>query len=71
MKKLEKSERDLLEEINNKLEDLLSLFAIQGKDIDIQIKILTKKRYKPKDIANLLGLTPNAVRVRKFRKNRM
>lgn len=70
MNKDERTERELLIEINNKLHDLLSHFVIQGKDIDIQIKILTKRGYKPRDIASFLGLTPNAVRLRKFKKNK-
>lgn len=70
MKKIEKSERELLEEINRKLEDLVSLIAIQGKDTDTQIKILIKRKYKPREIASFIGLTPNAVRLRKFKKLR-
>lgn len=70
MKKLEKSEKDLLIEINNKLQDLISLYVIQGKDVDDQIQILTKRGYKPTDISTILGLTPNAVRLRKFKTNK-
>jgi len=60
----EKNERELLEEINAKLEKILGVLAIQNiKDVDSKIKILKNLRLSSGEIGTLLGL--ENVRVRK------
>ena len=61
----EKSEKELLEEISKKLDKLIGILAIQGKDKDEQIKILKKLKFTSEETGNLLGLTDTAVRMRK------
>ncbi len=68
MKKNNKSQEELLQEINKKLDRLIGILAIQNKENDNEkIKILTTLGFESNEIAKLLGLTPNVVRVRKFR----
>ena len=38
--KKEKSEKELLKEISEKLDKIIALIVMQGKDVDTQIKIL-------------------------------
>ena len=42
---------------------LLAVSVIQGRSQSEQIPILDKAGFQPKDIAELIGTTPNAVRV--------
>ena len=46
-----------------KMVRLLSLIAVGGKKQRQQINILSKAGFQPKEIANLLGTTPNTVSV--------
>lgn len=66
----EKNEKDLLKEISGKLDRLIAFTAIQGKDTDTQIDILTKLGFKSPEIGPFIGLHPDAVRQRRSRKKR-
>ncbi len=55
--KKEKSEKELLEEINEKLDKIIALLAIQGKDENTQIQILKKLGFEAEEIGKLLGVT--------------
>ena len=68
MKKLEKSEKELLEEISEKLTRLIAISSIQGKDTNIQIKILHDHEFEWDEIGKLVGLTADAARKR-FERN--
>ena len=70
MKIEKRSTEELLEEISKKLDKLSGILAIQNKDTDVQIKILINLGFQPNEIAKLLGLTSNAVRLRKFKSSR-
>ncbi len=59
-----KSAEELLEEINEKLNKLVAISAIQGKETNIQIKILNDHGFTWEEIGKLVGLTPDAARKR-------
>lgn len=63
--KNEKSEKELLKEINEKLGKILSILAIQGRETDIQIRILKKAGFTSEETGMYVGLTDAAVRKRK------
>ncbi len=65
-----KTERDLLEEISRKLDRLIALQAIQGKDLDTQIDILTRVGLTSSEIGPLLGQHPDSVRRRRSKKQK-
>ena len=52
----EKSSEKLLSEINQKLDKIIGILAIQGKDEDTQIRILKKIGFEAVEIGNLLGI---------------
>jgi len=66
-KKKEITEIDILKNIEEKIDRLTGVMAIQGKEQDIQIKILTGLGYSSTEIAPLVGTTPENVRIRIFR----
>ncbi len=53
---------ELLEEMNQKLDKLIGLIAIQGKEESQQIKILTDFGFNSTEVGNLLGIPPGTVR---------
>ncbi len=59
-----KSAEELLEEINEKLNKLVAISAIQGKETNIQIKILNDHGFTWEEIGKLVGLTPDVARKR-------
>lgn len=61
----QKSERELLVEINEKLTQILGVMAIHGKDQDDQIRILTNMGFDGKTTADMVGMTHGALRNRK------
>ena len=63
----EKTERELLSEVSNKLDRIIGLLAIQDKDEDTKIRILYGLGFDAPSIGSLVGLSANAVRVRKSR----
>ena len=64
MKKLEKSEKELLTEISEKLTKLITISSISGKDTNTQIKILDTHGFSWDEIGKLVGLTAEAARKR-------
>ena len=47
---------------DSKLVKLLALYLIQGQQQSDQIDLLSRAGFKPAEIADLLGTTPNTVR---------
>ena len=64
-KKQEKTERELLEEINAKMTKMLAILAIEGREEDIKIKILKKAGFTSEETGLYTGLTDATVRKRK------
>jgi len=56
-----RTENELLMDINNKLEKLIGLFAIQGKSKEDQIIILTKLGLSNGEISNLTGIPKGTI----------
>jgi hypothetical protein len=56
-----RTENELLIDINNKLEKLIGLFAIQGKSKEDQILILTKLGLSNSEISTLTGIPKGTV----------
>ncbi len=65
MTKLAKTEKALLEEINEKLGKLIGILAIQGKNEDEQIRILKALGFNSKQTGRLLGLDDSSIRHKK------
>lgn len=63
--KKEKTEKDILEEINNKMTKMLAILAIEGKEEDVKIQILKKAGFTSEETGLYVGLTDAAVRKRK------
>ena len=51
-----KSTEDLLSEISQKLDKIMGILAIQGKDENTQIRILKKLGFEAIEIGNILGI---------------
>jgi hypothetical protein len=66
----EKTERQLLEEMNERLRQIAGLLAIQGKTQDDQIAVLTGLGFDSKMIGLFLGMSSDTVRVRRMRNKR-
>ena len=64
----QKTEKELLEEMNERLRDITGLLAIQGKTQDEQIDVLTGLGFDSKTIGLFVGLSGEAVRKRRTRK---
>ena len=56
MKTKLKSEIDLLQEMNDKLDMIVALTAVQGKERDDKIKTLAGLEFTNADISKLLGI---------------
>lgn len=61
-KTINKTTEELLEEISKKLDKLTGILAIEGKDEDQKIKILTDLGFTSAEAGNLLGLPPGTIR---------
>jgi hypothetical protein len=61
-KPVSKTTEDLLEEISKKLDKLTGILAIEGKDEDQKIKILTDLGFTSVEAGSLLGLPPGTIR---------
>ncbi|GAH41903.1 unnamed protein product, partial [marine sediment metagenome] len=48
-------------EISSKLGDLISIFAVQGKEKEEQIKIMVNNEYSNSKISKLLGIPKGTV----------
>ncbi len=69
----EKSEIDLLESINSKLDDLIAIMMIQGKEKEDQVRILVDNGFTSRNIGLILGIpkrTVEGIRARKIKKNK-
>jgi hypothetical protein len=66
-----KSEREFLAEISRKIDRLIGVLSIQGKDVDAQIDILTKLGFKSREIGPLVGQHPDSVRRARSRKKKL
>lgn len=63
----DKTERELLVEISQKLDRLVAVTAAQGKDADTQIGILRGFGFDWTFIGSFIGLQPEAARMRHTR----
>ena len=63
-----KSEKELLEEISNKLDQIIAVLATQGKNPDTQIDILHGFGWDWDTIGKFVGMKGNAARMRHTRK---
>lgn len=52
---------DLLKEISRKLDYLLTILYVQGKEKEEQVEIMTNKGYTNREIADLLGMPKGTV----------
>jgi hypothetical protein len=64
IEKKEKTERDLLSEVSEKLDKVIALLAINGKEQDEQIAILRSFGHDWTFIGTIIGLKPDAARMR-------
>lgn len=58
---MEKTERQLLTEISEKLDNLIGIMAIQGRDKDEQVKILTSLEFSNALISKVTGIPKGTV----------
>jgi hypothetical protein len=65
-----KTDRELLQEMNARLEQLVGLIAIQGRDRDAQLEILYKLGFDSSSIGTLVGMQASNVRRWKSKKGR-
>jgi hypothetical protein len=66
----EKTERELLQEINDRLDKLVAIILIQGKTQNQQIEILDGLGFDSKATGLYVGLSSDAVRQRKSQMKR-
>jgi DNA-directed RNA polymerase specialized sigma24 family protein len=57
----EKTERDILLEISEKLDRLIGILAVQGKDRDEKISILVSLGFSNAEIGKLIGVPKGTV----------
>jgi hypothetical protein len=60
---------DDLRKMSEKIDIVIRLLAmdlIKGRELKDQVRLLDRAGLKPKDIADILGKTPNAIRVALF-----
>ena len=60
---------ETLKDVSKKLDTIIRLLAIEitrGREMKDQIRFLAQAGLKPKEIADVLGKTPNAIRVALF-----
>ncbi len=60
---------DILKEVPNKLDTVIRLLAIKvtrGRELKDQVRFLHRAGLEPKKIADILGKTPNTIRVTLF-----
>jgi hypothetical protein len=66
----ERSELQILDSIDKKLDQVIGLLAIQGKDKDGQMGTLYALGFDSSSIAAIVGVTPGYVRAWKSRRAR-
>jgi len=62
---LNESQFEKLEKQNEMIIRLLAAIAIQGKNLNEQVKLLSDVGLQPLEIATILGKKPNLIRVTK------
>lgn len=67
---MDKSAEILLAEISEKLDQIISVLAISGKDADTQIDILYGFDWEWDDIGRMVGMSGSAARMRHTRKQK-
>jgi hypothetical protein len=70
MSNTQATEMNLLKEISEKLDRLIAVTAIAGKDEDEHADLLINLGIDAKIISSITGLTTNAVAIRKTRLNK-
>jgi len=63
------SVEDILKEVSSKLDRVVRLLAIEvsrGRELKDQVRFLHQAGIEPKEIAEILGKTPNTIRVTLF-----
>jgi uncharacterized protein YfkK (UPF0435 family) len=63
--KTKRPDSELLAEISHKLDMVVAGIASQNKDSNSQVERLSD-RFEPMEMADILGATPNAIRIRLF-----
>ena len=63
-----RTELELLGEINEKLDKIIGLSAIQGISNERKVEVLSELGFKSGFISSLVGMTPGAVRTAMSRK---
>jgi hypothetical protein len=61
MARKEKTEKDILIEMNKKLDRLIGILATQGKDRDDKIRILVSLGFSNSEISRLIGVPKGTV----------
>ena len=59
-------EKQQFEQISAKLDTIIKLLAlnsVEGKELRVQVLTLSSFGFQPKQIADILGKTPNSVRI--------
>lgn len=56
-----KTDTELLEEISNKLSELIALFGIAGKERDQQVKFLVDSGFSNSEISRLMGVPKGTI----------
>jgi hypothetical protein len=59
-------DKQQFEQLSNKLDTIIRLLAlnvVEGKELKYQVSILSSFGFQPKQIADMLGRTPNHIRV--------
>jgi ABC-type methionine transport system ATPase subunit len=67
------SDETILKDISEKLDILIRLTAldvVKGREFREQVRVLDQGRLKPKEIATILGKTPNSISMALFRMRR-
>ena len=62
------TEAELLVDIGQKLDKLIALAAIQGKEEERQLSILNAMKFTDKEVSILMGISVGALKMRKHRK---
>lgn len=73
MAKNEKTEKDVLMEISQKLDRLIGILAIQDKDRDDKISILVSLGFSNSEISKLIGVpkgTVDSIRAKRKKENK-
>ncbi len=67
---VEKTEKELLKEISEKLDKLIAMSAIQRKEEEKQTRILRSLGFTYEEISKLTGIPKGTLLIRNFRKKK-